>query len=158
MTSWFKPLKTDSRKRSLMALLGGVAAIGIAKSVSAQTSAVPLGPSVGNGSGGGGGSSATVASLSALAALSPDHRRVGIADAIWTVRPIQLDDRDFFNAGNERSWDKANLSHGAALTISMFLYQASAPATTETLTCVIDLSMCLVRRRAARGRNCLGSK
>ena len=43
MNAWFKPLKTDSRKRSLMALLGGVAAIGIAKSVSAQTPAVPLG-------------------------------------------------------------------------------------------------------------------
>jgi hypothetical protein len=58
MTAWFKPLKTDNRKRSLMALLGGVAAIGIAKSVSAQTPAVPLGPSVGNlGGGNPGGSS-----------------------------------------------------------------------------------------------------
>ena len=47
MNAWFKPLKTDRRKRSLMALLGGVAAIGIAKSVSAQTPAVPLGASGG---------------------------------------------------------------------------------------------------------------
>ena len=71
MNSWFKPLKTDSRKRSLMALLGGVAAIGIAKSVSAQTPAVPLGASGGLNTGGGGGSSAMVASLSALVALVP---------------------------------------------------------------------------------------
>jgi hypothetical protein len=54
-----------------MALLGGVAAIGIAKSVSAQTPAVPLGPVGGNGGDGGSGSVATVASISALAALSP---------------------------------------------------------------------------------------
>ena len=83
MNSWFKPLKTDSRKRSLMALLGGVAAIGIAKSVSAQTSAVPLGPSVGNvsGGGGGGGSGATqVASIAALQALAP-FQRYGAVDA-----------------------------------------------------------------------------
>ena len=71
MNAWFKPLKTDSRKRSLMALLGGVAAIGIAKSVSAQTPAVPLGASGGLNTGGGGGSSAMVASLSALVALVP---------------------------------------------------------------------------------------
>ncbi len=72
MNSWFTPLKTDSRKRSLMALLGGVAAIGIAKPVSAQTFAVPLGPSVGNGeSGDGRGGSGTVASLAELIALTP---------------------------------------------------------------------------------------
>lgn len=71
MNSWFKPLKTDSRKRMLMALLGGAAAIGIAKSA-AQTSPVPLLGGGSGGSGGGGGSGLqTAASLTALAALAP---------------------------------------------------------------------------------------
>ena len=84
MTSWFKPLKTDSRKRSLMALLGGVAAIGIAKSVSAQTSAVPLGPSVGNVSGGGGGAVAAVA-----AAVARRRWRVSQLCKRWQLPTVQ---------------------------------------------------------------------
>jgi hypothetical protein len=54
-----------------MALLGGVAAIGIAKSVSAQTPAVPLSPGGGNGGEAAAEAPATVTSISALAALSP---------------------------------------------------------------------------------------
>jgi hypothetical protein len=98
MNSWFTPLKTDSRKRSLMALLGGVAAIGIAKSVSAQTSAVPLGPSVGNvsGGGGGGGSGATrVASIAALQALASSNGTALLTQA------------NLFGTFN---WNSANLS------------------------------------------------
>jgi hypothetical protein len=118
MNSWFTPLKTDSRKRSLMALLGGVAAIGIAKSASAQTSAVPLGPSVGNvsGGGGGGGSGATqVASIAALKALASSNGTALLTQA------------NLFGTFN---WNSANLSTQVTNDPGQGIYVAPASAPT----------------------------
>ncbi len=118
MNSWFTPLKTDSRKRSLMALLGGVAAIGIAKSVSAQTFAVPLGPSVGNvsGGGGGGGSGATqVASIAALQALATSNGTSLLTQA---------------NLFGKFNWNSANLSTQITNDPGKGIYVAPASAPT----------------------------